>query len=47
MAERAGDDETVRVVERILTQEREAADRIAGAFDEAVQASLEAQKVAQ
>jgi ferritin-like metal-binding protein YciE len=47
VAERAGDDETVRVVERILTQEREAADRIAGAFDEAVQASLEAQKVAQ
>jgi ferritin-like metal-binding protein YciE len=45
VAERAGDEETAQVVERILAQEREAADRIAGAFDEAVQASLEAQGV--
>jgi ferritin-like metal-binding protein YciE len=40
VARRAGDEETVQVVERILTQEREAADRIAGAFDEALAASL-------
>jgi hypothetical protein len=33
----------VAVVKRILTQEREAADRIAGAFDEALTASLESQ----
>jgi ferritin-like metal-binding protein YciE len=42
VAERAGDEETVRVVEQILDQEREAAERIAGAFDDAVAASLEA-----
>src|SRR5437868_12350931 len=36
VAERAGDEETAALVERILAQEREAADRIAGAFDEAV-----------
>ena len=46
VAERADDEETVQVVERILAQEREAADRIAGAFEDAVQASLEAQGVA-
>jgi ferritin-like metal-binding protein YciE len=45
VAERAGDVETAGVVERILAQEREAAERIASAFDEAVQASLEAQEV--
>src|SRR5207253_10160118 len=45
VAERAGDDETAALVERILAQEREAADRIAGAFDEAVTASLEEQEV--
>jgi ferritin-like metal-binding protein YciE len=45
VAERAGDAETAAVVERILAQEREAAERIAGAFDEAVEASLEAQEV--
>jgi ferritin-like metal-binding protein YciE len=45
VAERAGDDETAALVDRILAQEREAADRIAGAFDEAVTASLEAQEV--
>jgi ferritin-like metal-binding protein YciE len=42
VAERAGDLETARLAERILVQEREAADRIAGAFDEAVEASLQA-----
>ena len=41
MARRAGDEETAQLAERILTQEREAAARIAGAFDEAVNASLE------
>jgi ferritin-like metal-binding protein YciE len=45
VAERAGDEETVALVGRILAQEREAADRIASAFDEAVTASLEAQEV--
>jgi hypothetical protein len=35
----------VAVVERILAQEREAAERIAGAFDEALTASLEGQGV--
>jgi ferritin-like metal-binding protein YciE len=45
VAERAGDEETAALVERILAQEREAADRIAGAFDEAVTAALEAQEV--
>jgi ferritin-like metal-binding protein YciE len=45
VAERAGDEETAALVERILGQEREAAARIAGAFDEAVSASLEAQEV--
>ena len=34
-------------VDGILAQEREAAERIAGAFDEAVTASLEAQEVRQ
>jgi ferritin-like metal-binding protein YciE len=41
VAERAGDEETVRLARRILAQEREAAERIAGAFDEALTASLE------
>jgi ferritin-like metal-binding protein YciE len=41
VAERAGDEETATVVERILAQEREASERIAGAFDEALTASLE------
>jgi ferritin-like metal-binding protein YciE len=47
VAERAGDEETGRVVDGILAQEREASERIAGAFDEAVTASLEAQEVRQ
>jgi ferritin-like metal-binding protein YciE len=46
VAQRAGDEETVAVVERIHAQEREAADRIAGAFDEALTASLDSQGVA-
>jgi ferritin-like metal-binding protein YciE len=46
VAQRAADEETVAVVESILAEEREAADRIAGAFDEALTASLESQGVA-
>jgi ferritin-like metal-binding protein YciE len=42
VAERAGDQETVRVVERILAEERLAASRIQGAFERAANASLEA-----
>ncbi len=45
VAQRAGDDETARVAERILEQERQASERIAGVFPEAVEASLEAQAV--
>jgi ferritin-like metal-binding protein YciE len=44
VAERAGEANTVAVVERILDEERQAAARIAGAFDEAVSASLERQE---
>ena len=40
VADRAGDAETAQLAERILTQEREAAARIAGAFDEALTAAL-------
>jgi ferritin-like metal-binding protein YciE len=40
VATRAGDDETVQTAERILEQEREAAQRIASAFDEAASAAL-------
>jgi ferritin-like metal-binding protein YciE len=46
VAARAGDGETVQAVERILAQEREAAQRIAGAFDEAAAAALESQGIA-
>ena len=42
VARRAGDEETAALAGRILAQEREAAERIAGAFDEALTASLEA-----
>jgi len=42
VAERAGDTETQSLAERLLAQEREAAERIYGAFDRAVDASLEA-----
>jgi ferritin-like metal-binding protein YciE len=40
VAERAGDQETVRVAERILTEERAAAKAIASQWDRAVDASL-------
>jgi ferritin-like metal-binding protein YciE len=46
VAARAGDAETVHAVERILEQERAAARRIAGAFDEAAAAALERQGIA-
>ena len=42
VAQRVGDAETVRTVEKILGEERAAATRIANAFDEAAAASLEA-----
>jgi ferritin-like metal-binding protein YciE len=40
VATRAGDEETVRVVDEIIADERHAAEAIAGAFDAAVEASL-------
>ena len=43
VADRAGDDETVRVVERILAEEHAAAAAIRGQFERALDASLEAQ----
>jgi ferritin-like metal-binding protein YciE len=46
VATRAGDNETVALTERILEQERHAAEQIEGVFDEAVQAALAAQNVA-
>jgi ferritin-like metal-binding protein YciE len=46
VAERAGDPETVRVVERIIADERAAAAAIHRQFDAAVGATLEAQSVA-
>jgi len=46
VAGKAGDEETARVVERILDDERKAADRLADAFEEAVDASLAAQGLA-
>jgi ferritin-like metal-binding protein YciE len=42
VARRAGDEQTAQLATRIIAQEREVAERIAGAFDEAVTASLEA-----
>ena len=45
VAARAGDGETAQVAERILDEEREAAKRIAAAFDEAVTAALESQGI--
>jgi ferritin-like metal-binding protein YciE len=45
VADRAGDGETALVVSQILAQEREASERIADAFGEAVEASLEAEGV--
>ncbi len=43
VAAKAGDEKTAEVASRILAQEREASDRIAGAFDDAVAASLRSQ----
>jgi ferritin-like metal-binding protein YciE len=45
VARRVGDAETERTVERILGEERAMADRLAGAWDRAVDASLAAQQV--
>jgi ferritin-like metal-binding protein YciE len=46
VAARTGDEETVRTAERILLQERAAAERVWGVFDEALTASLDALEVA-
>ena len=46
VARAAGDEETVAVMETILAQERTAAERVAGLFDEAADASLRAVGVA-
>jgi len=46
VAERAGDQQTVATAERILREERAAADKIRAAFDLAVEASLQAVGVA-
>ena len=45
VARRARDAETERTVERILGEERAMADRLADAWDRAVEASLAAQQV--
>jgi ferritin-like metal-binding protein YciE len=42
VAERAGEEATVELADRILAEEREAAKRVAGGFDAAAEASLEA-----
>jgi ferritin-like metal-binding protein YciE len=42
VAQRAGDEQTVRTVETILEEERAAATTLAGAFDRAAEASLQA-----
>lgn len=45
VAQRAGDEDTVAAANRILGEERAAAEKIAGSFDEAAKAALEAQGV--
>jgi ferritin-like metal-binding protein YciE len=45
VAERAGDETTVETIERIVKQEHTAASKLAGAFDRAAEAALEAQEV--
>jgi hypothetical protein len=45
VARRAGDAETAAFAERILAQDRTAAQRLEGMFDEAVTLALEAQGV--
>src|SRR4029079_19586107 len=42
VAERAGDQDTVAIGERIMCEERAAAEKLFGTFDRAVEASLEA-----
>jgi ferritin-like metal-binding protein YciE len=42
VAQRAGDQETVRIAERILGEERAAGAAIAAHFDDAVEATMEA-----
>ena len=42
VARRAGDEETVRVVEDIIAEERDMADRLSASFDRAANASLDA-----
>jgi ferritin-like metal-binding protein YciE len=46
VAQRVGDEETVRMADTILEQERAAASKLAGAFNQAAAASLEAVGVA-
>jgi ferritin-like metal-binding protein YciE len=41
VAERAGDQETVAIADRILAEERQAAERIAGTWDAAIEVALE------
>jgi ferritin-like metal-binding protein YciE len=45
VAQEAGDEETAAAAERILGQERAAADKLAASFDRAVEASLQAQGI--
>jgi ferritin-like metal-binding protein YciE len=45
VARRAGDDSTAQVAQRILVEERAAADKVAGTWDAAMQAAMEAQGV--
>jgi ferritin-like metal-binding protein YciE len=45
VAQRAGDEETVATTDRILGEERAAAEKIAGSFADAAKAALEAQDV--
>jgi hypothetical protein len=42
VATRAGDTSTVEICDRILGEEREAARKVAGAFEAAAEASLQA-----
>ena len=46
VAERAGDQETLRAARTIIAQERHAAEQVASAFDRAFEASLREQEVA-
>ena len=45
VAERAGDEETAKTAAAILSEERAAASKVAGAFDEAAEISLKEQGV--